>query len=193
MQALCLAFPGARTVERWLRRVRTKRSGVWDAAGGQPLHTFAGHADDVRSVAWNPDVTTLASASADRTILLWDATSGQALSILTGHGDSVRSVAWSPDGRTLASASDDQTIRLWDAESGRALRTLTGHAGIVFSLAWSPDGRTLASAGEDQTIRLWPGTFAGLLEHSRQAIRLFSLPESDCQRYLQKSRCPPLR
>ena len=124
---------------------------MWDAAGGQPLHTFAGHADDVRSVAWNPDVTTLASASADRTILLWDATSGQALSILTGHGDSVRSVAW------------------------------------------SPDGRTLASAGEDQTIRLWPGTFAGLLEHSRQAIRLFSLPESDCQRYLQKSRCPPLR
>ena len=172
----------------WDRTIR-----LWDAASGRALRMLHGHTMAVVSVAWNPDGKTLASASGDKTIRLWDAASGQALRTLNGHTSYVDSVAWSPDGKTLASAGWDNTIRLWDAASGQALRTLSGHTSYVSSVAWSPDGRTLASASGDDTIRLWPGTVEGLLEQARYSIRLFSLPEADCQRYLQKSSCPPLQ
>ncbi len=39
----------------------------------------------VRSVAWNPDGTTIASGSDDKTIKLWNAQTGQCVSTLSGH------------------------------------------------------------------------------------------------------------
>jgi WD40 repeat protein len=79
--------------------------------------TLAGHTDGVTSVAFSPDGTTLASASADETIRLWDVATGQQIGEpLQGHTDGVNSMAFSPDGTTLASASADETIRLWDMD-----------------------------------------------------------------------------
>ena len=126
------------------------------SASGRERRKLEGHSDSVRSLAWSPDGSTLASGSADHTVRLWDAaSSGRELHKLEGHSDWVRSVAWSPDGRTLASGSDDKTVRLWDAASGRELHKLEGHLGSVRSVAWSPDGSTLASGSDDKTMRLW--------------------------------------
>ena len=139
--------------------------GVWvyNALTGEEIDFLAEHTSEVRSVAFNPDGSTLASGSGGGTIHLWDATTGQHQHALTGHRSAVNSVAFNPDGSTLASGSGGGTIRLWDATTGQHLKGLTvqdvfGRAEIVNSVAFSPDGSTLASAVESflsGIIHLW--------------------------------------
>lgn len=137
--------------ENW--SIKTIR--LWDLATGQLVDRLQGHGKGIVALAYSPDGTILASASADQTVLLWDTTTNQELRSLIGHQGTVRSVVFSADGKTIATAGDDRTARLWDAATGRELRRLDGHQAEVLSVSLSRDGRYLASAGRDQTIRLW--------------------------------------
>ena len=128
---------------------------LWDVRTGQLLRTLEGPRAPVRSVAFSPDRTLLASASLDGTVRLWRVANGALLHILKGHSASVRSVAFSPDGMLLASGSQDGTVRLWRVPGGTLLQTLKGHTASVWSVAFSPDGALLASASFDGTVRLW--------------------------------------
>ena len=67
----------------------------------------------MRSAAFSPDGTRIASASQDCSVRLWDAAMGNAVAMLAGHSEMVYSVAFSPDGKRIASASADSSVRLW--------------------------------------------------------------------------------
>ena len=72
---------------------------------GKTIRTLSGHTDQVNSVSFSPDGSTIASGSGDRTIRLWDARTGNHVRTLSGHTDQVNSVSFSPDGSTIASGS----------------------------------------------------------------------------------------
>ncbi|WP_074307902.1 WD40 repeat domain-containing protein [Singulisphaera sp. GP187] len=137
----------------------------WDVAEGRELAVLKGHVDQVESVAFSPDSSTLASASWDKTVKLWDAATGKELTTLKGHTVQALGLAFSPDGKTLASSSGrwgdynytpgPGEVILWNLADRRPYAIFKGHPDRIFSVAFNPDGKTLASACCDGSIRLW--------------------------------------
>jgi WD40 repeat protein len=117
--------------------------------------TLEGHSDWVRSVAFSPDGSKLASGSSDRTVRVWNVATGQVEQTLEGHLDSVWSVVFSPDGSKVASGSRDHTVRVWNVATGQVEQTLEGHSRSVFSVGFSPDGSKVTSGSDDGTVCIW--------------------------------------
>ena len=123
------------------------------------IRTLKGHQGWVWAISFSPDGSTLASGSADQSVILWNIATGDRLGTLEGHSDLVLSVAFSPVSPLLASSSRDKSIILWNAETGKRIRNLggwfSGHSELVDALAFSPDGTMLASGSWDRKIILW--------------------------------------
>jgi WD40 repeat protein len=144
---------------------------VWDAANGQELLTFTGHAEappvgnvtpGIMAVAFSPDGKQLASTGADGQALLWDSETGEILWALQVHpaGIGATRVAFSPDGTRLAAASDsregaDPLVSVWDLASGQELYTVTGLPNRAYALAFSPDGTKLAIGEYGDFIKVY--------------------------------------
>ncbi|KAH8485143.1 hypothetical protein H0E87_026790, partial [Populus deltoides] len=83
----------------------------------------------------------LATAGADRKVLVWDVNGGFCTHYFKGHKDVVTTLMFHPDtNKTLLfSGSADATVRVWD----------------LLAKAVSEDGWTLLTAGRDKVVNLW--------------------------------------
>lgn len=143
-------------------------------------HTLAGHSDEVNSVAFSPNGSSLVSGASDHTIRGWSVRSGQLLGTLAGHTGRVSSVAFSTDEKLLASASFDKSVRIWKLPNGEPFRTLN-HPEWVFSVVVGPNNKILASGGADKEIKLWNLETGGLLRtlagHSHWVLSVAFTPD----------------
>jgi WD40 repeat protein/tRNA A-37 threonylcarbamoyl transferase component Bud32 len=143
--------------QSWDRRQDGDYVCLWDVSTGKKRFTL-GHSRRVRSVAYSPDGTTVASGGYELTVI-WDVATGQrnfafdksdALAPTDDDlslGTDTNSVTFSPDGKVLAVGSLQETS-LWDVSTGRRVltlrdRNLTSRVHSVFL----PDGKTLAAGG----------------------------------------------
>jgi WD40 repeat protein len=101
---------------------------LWDAATGECVFDFHGHAEPVRACSLSADGRLLATGSEDKTARVWDAAKGKCLHVLY-HAGPVRACGLSADGRLLATGSTDGTVRLWIAKTGKCVAMFADHAG----------------------------------------------------------------
>jgi WD40 repeat protein len=116
----------------------------------------AGHRALVRTLALSSDGKLLASAGADKTIIVWDLTAEKQIRSLSGHDDWVFSLAFSRNKEFLASGSYDGIVKVWNLSNAKIEVEISSVRPFnITSLAFSPDGSTLAIASADKVINLW--------------------------------------
>lgn len=117
-------------------------------------HWAASLDDYAIDLAWSPDGTLLAAASAAGGITVYDATTGAVKHKLPGHADGANCLAWMPVGRAvpdeprstpahpedsptlLATGGQDGCVRFWDAATGLQTAEVKLGNAWVEHLAW---------------------------------------------------------
>ncbi|KAI0024223.1 WD40 repeat-like protein [Xylariomycetidae sp. FL0641] len=126
---------------------------VFDVGSRAILKTWTQHKQPTWTTKFSPvDLTTLMSASDDKTVRLWDLPSSESTSTFVGHSDYVRSGSFMPGtmSNMLVSGSYDATVKLWDPRTpGTAVMTFK-HAAPVEDVLPLPSGTTVLASAENQ-------------------------------------------
>ncbi len=132
-----------------------------DTHTGRPIGAPLRHARPIRTFAFSPDGTRVATSShdmfrGDGAVQVWDAATGRpvAPAMKTGW---VAALAFSPDGRLLVTGDYARQVRSWDVATGKPVGPVLAHPGVPFQVRFSPDGKTLAVSMVDSAneARLW--------------------------------------
>ncbi len=104
-------------------------------------------------VAFSPDASLMATASADHAVRIWDAVSGSSIQVLWGMRKRVRCLAFDPSGNRIAACGEEGAIRIWDLKDGKLLNVLPTKDTETYTITFSHDGSQIYSGGSDGVIR----------------------------------------
>jgi WD40 repeat protein len=124
---------------------------------GDKLQTkteLSGHRGALTRVQYSADGRYLASADANREVIVWDGdkavTSGWVY-----HSAKVNGLAWCPDNVHVASGGLDGNIIIWNvAQPNNRIMVKLAHFGGVKDMIWLNES-TLATVGQDCALKTW--------------------------------------
>ena len=156
---------------------------LYEWPSGEQIKHASPHHDVIYGVAWSPDSTSFATASADKTVQIFDLDC-QNRGTLQGHSRTVMAVDYLPNDLGLLTAGVDTSIRYWDLkemqQNPQPVRTLINHTKEVFTMGIRR--RSLdtipvaASISQDRTVRFWQPTIGRMMRF----VRLESVPLDFC-------------
>ncbi len=125
-----------------------------------------GNTNGVRSVAFSPDGSILASGGSDGTVRLWQLPERQLLRVLRvggqkeGELNEIWSVTFSPDGELLAAGDSEGSVHLWFVRGWKPwgkplIHPRRDQYNIVSEVAFHPSGNILACGMTDGIVQLW--------------------------------------
>ena len=148
----------------------------------EPLLHVIRHPSSVKSVAFSPDGSRLASGS-DEIVRIWNTATGELEHALEGHTKWVLSVVFSHNGQFIVSGSQDKTVRIWNTATCETTHMLTGHTSDVLSVAIPSNDQFVVSGSYDRTVRTWDTATGELLRelkgHGYKVVSVAVSP--DCQ------------
>ncbi len=129
-------------------------------------HWAASLDDYAIDLAWSPDGSQLAAASAAGPVFLFAATDGARRHLLPGHTDGTNCLAWQPASAApslLATGGQDGAVKFWDAANGQHTANAALGSAWVDHLCWSgaaekpahlfaAAGRVLSAVRPDGTV-----------------------------------------
>uniref|UniRef100_A0A1B0G525 Uncharacterized protein n=1 Tax=Glossina morsitans morsitans TaxID=37546 RepID=A0A1B0G525_GLOMM len=117
---------------------------------------FLGHTKPVTQVRFSPDGSTIATSSADCTVVLWDLKQPIRRLCFSEHANCVNGISWSPNTNFIASCSQDGIVKVWEPKehcicqqfllSDKPLRSIDVHP---------IDPVTMVTASDDKSVKLW--------------------------------------
>jgi len=141
---------------------------------------WAGQLDDyVIDLAWSPDGTALAAASAAGPVTLFAATDGTVRHTLPGHDQGTNCLAWQPalNSTVLATGGQDGLVKFWDPAAGQHTASASLGGTWVEHLGWR--GATLfAAAGRKLTALRTDGSVAHTFKDAPKSISALAVQPS---------------
>ena len=117
---------------------------LWDLASFDELDVLL-HEDDVTTLAFSPEGSSLVTGTLGGVIRDWDLKAGTVTREFPRFDQNVYGVAFSVDGSRVITSSDTKAV-VWSWPSGRRLRTIHGEYGVL-----SPDGQRVFVASRTRT------------------------------------------
>ncbi len=139
---------------RRLIEIENNVAKLWDASSGRPAGLLGGHEYPIRTTAFSPSGSLIATGAEDGSARVWDAASGNAMLDLRSGTAAITAVAFSPNGRFLITADDGGDVRIWDVRAGTRLRG-GGSGGLLTDADFSADGTKVIGAWDDGRITSW--------------------------------------
>jgi U3 small nucleolar RNA-associated protein 15 len=148
---------------------------VFDINSRAILKTWEEHKQPVWTTKFSPtELTTIMSASDDRTVRLWDLPSQDSTTTFVGHTDYVRSGSFMPGtmSNMIVTGSYDETVRLWDPRTPGRAAMIFKHAAPVEAVLPMPSGTTVLASADNQisVLDLVAGKPLQLLKNHQKTI-----------------------